>query len=125
MFRGQYSWAQGRRRVGPAAPRRSTLLLGLRTSLHQQRHQPRPATRTPTFHGTDRTTEDARRLFHRVSLHVDQHQSRSLVGVERCHGGGDPAAFLLELQGPLAPGVFKPIGDDMYVHVVMPVRTTS
>jgi DNA polymerase-3 subunit beta len=33
--------------------------------------------------------------------------------------------FALELQGPLAPGVFKPIGDDGYVHVVMPVRTTS
>ena len=33
--------------------------------------------------------------------------------------------FALELQGPLAPGVFKPIGDDQYVHVVMPVRTTS
>ena len=33
--------------------------------------------------------------------------------------------FALELQGPLAPGVFRPIGDDNYVHVVMPVRTTS
>jgi DNA polymerase-3 subunit beta len=33
--------------------------------------------------------------------------------------------FAIELQGPLAPGVFKPIGDDHYVHVVMPVRTTS
>ena len=33
--------------------------------------------------------------------------------------------FALELQGPLAPGVFKPVGDDRYVHVVMPVRTTS
>jgi DNA polymerase III subunit beta len=33
--------------------------------------------------------------------------------------------FALELQGPLAPGVFRPIGDDRYVHVVMPVRTTS
>jgi DNA polymerase-3 subunit beta len=31
----------------------------------------------------------------------------------------------IELNGPLAPGVFKPIGDDGYVHVVMPVRTTS
>ena len=31
----------------------------------------------------------------------------------------------LELNGPLSPGVFKPIGDDHYVHVVMPVRTTS
>ena len=33
--------------------------------------------------------------------------------------------FALELQGPLAPGVFKPVGDEQYVHVVMPVRTTS
>ena len=33
--------------------------------------------------------------------------------------------FAIELQGPLAPGVFKPVGDDGYVHVVMPVRTTS
>jgi DNA polymerase-3 subunit beta len=33
--------------------------------------------------------------------------------------------FALELNGPLSPGVFKPIGDDRYVHVVMPLRTTS
>jgi DNA polymerase-3 subunit beta len=33
--------------------------------------------------------------------------------------------FALELNGPLSPGVFKPVGDDAYVHVVMPVRTTS
>ena len=33
--------------------------------------------------------------------------------------------FAIELQGPLAPGVFKPTGDERYVHVVMPVRTTS
>jgi DNA polymerase-3 subunit beta len=33
--------------------------------------------------------------------------------------------FAIELNGPLSPGVFKPIGDDSYVHVVMPVRTTS
>src|SRR5436190_1729710 len=37
----------------------------------------------------------------------------------------DAEQFALELQGPLAPGVFKPVGDDRYVHVVMPVRTTS
>jgi DNA polymerase-3 subunit beta len=37
----------------------------------------------------------------------------------------DADQFALELQGPLAPGVFRPIGDDQYVHVVMPVRTTS
>jgi DNA polymerase-3 subunit beta len=33
--------------------------------------------------------------------------------------------FALELNGPLSPGVFKPVGDDRYIHVVMPVRTTS
>jgi DNA polymerase III subunit beta len=33
--------------------------------------------------------------------------------------------FGLELNGPLSPGVFKPVGDERYVHVVMPVRTTS
>jgi len=33
--------------------------------------------------------------------------------------------FALELNGHLAPGVFRPVGDDAYVHVVMPVRTTS
>jgi DNA polymerase-3 subunit beta len=33
--------------------------------------------------------------------------------------------FALELNGPLSPGVFRPIGDDTYTHVVMPVRTTS
>ena len=37
----------------------------------------------------------------------------------------DAEQFALELQGPLAPGVFKPVGDDLYTHVVMPVRTTS
>ncbi len=33
--------------------------------------------------------------------------------------------FALELNGPLSPGVFRPLGDAAYVHVVMPVRTTS
>ncbi len=33
--------------------------------------------------------------------------------------------FALELNGPLSPGVFRPVGDAAYVHVVMPVRTTS
>ena len=33
--------------------------------------------------------------------------------------------FSLELNGPLSPGVFRPVGDKDYVHVVMPVRTTS
>ena len=37
----------------------------------------------------------------------------------------DAEQFAIELQGPLAPGVFKPVGDPGYVHVVMPVRTTS
>lgn len=33
--------------------------------------------------------------------------------------------FAIELNGPLSPGVFRPVGDDAYIHVVMPVRTTS
>jgi DNA polymerase-3 subunit beta len=33
--------------------------------------------------------------------------------------------FALELNGPLSPGVFRPVEGDDYVHVVMPVRTTS
>ena len=37
----------------------------------------------------------------------------------------DADRFSLELNGPLSPGVFRPVGDDAYVHVVMPVRTTS
>src|SRR4029078_9753687 len=37
----------------------------------------------------------------------------------------DADQFALELNGPLSPGVFKPVGDDRYVHVVMPLRTTS
>jgi len=37
----------------------------------------------------------------------------------------DADQFALELNGPLSPGVFRPLGDDQYVHVVMPVRTAS
>jgi DNA polymerase-3 subunit beta len=37
----------------------------------------------------------------------------------------DAERFAIELNGPLSPGVFRPVGDDAYVHVVMPVRTTS
>ena len=33
--------------------------------------------------------------------------------------------FSIELNGPLSPGVFRPVGDAQYVHVVMPVKTTS
>ena len=33
--------------------------------------------------------------------------------------------FTLELNGPLSPGVFRPVGDPAYIHVVMPVRTSS
>jgi DNA polymerase-3 subunit beta len=32
---------------------------------------------------------------------------------------------LLELSGPLAPGVVRGVGRDEYVHVIMPVRTAS
>jgi DNA polymerase III subunit beta len=31
----------------------------------------------------------------------------------------------LEFTGPLSPGVLRPIGDEDYVHVIMPVRTPS
>ena len=30
-----------------------------------------------------------------------------------------------EFNGPLSPGVIKPVGDPGYVHVIMPVRTPS
>jgi DNA polymerase-3 subunit beta len=40
-------------------------------------------------------------------------------------GNVGAARFTLELNGPLSPGVFRPVGDADYVHVVMPVRTTS
>ena len=33
--------------------------------------------------------------------------------------------FSIELNGPLSPGVFRPVEDGQYVHVVMPVKTTS
>jgi DNA polymerase III subunit beta len=33
--------------------------------------------------------------------------------------------FSIELNGPLSPGVLRPVGDGQYVHVVMPVKTTS
>ncbi|HEY5486383.1 MAG TPA: DNA polymerase III subunit beta [Candidatus Limnocylindrales bacterium] len=33
--------------------------------------------------------------------------------------------FSIELNGPLSPGVFRPVEDRQYVHVVMPVKTTS
>ncbi len=33
--------------------------------------------------------------------------------------------FSIELNGPLSPGVFRPMDDAQYVHVVMPVKTTS
>ena len=37
--------------------------------------------------------------------------------------GSDEA--VLELSGPLAPGVVRGVGNDDYVHVIMPVRTAS
>ena len=37
----------------------------------------------------------------------------------------DADQFALELNGPLSPGVFRPVSDGAYVHVVMPVKTTS
>jgi len=37
----------------------------------------------------------------------------------------DADQFSIELNGPLSPGVFRPVTDGQYVHVVMPVKTTS
>ncbi len=37
----------------------------------------------------------------------------------------DVDQFAIELNGPLSPGVFRPVEESGYVHVVMPVRTTS
>ena len=37
----------------------------------------------------------------------------------------DADQFAIELNGPLSPGVLRPVGDGQYVHVVMPVKTTS
>ena len=37
----------------------------------------------------------------------------------------DGERLAMEFGGPLSPGVLKPIGDDDYVHVIMPVRTPS
>jgi len=37
----------------------------------------------------------------------------------------DADQFAIELNGPLSPGVFRPVSDPQYVHVVMPVKTTS
>jgi DNA polymerase-3 subunit beta len=37
----------------------------------------------------------------------------------------DAEQFSVELNGPLSPGVFRPVGDEHYTHVVMPVKTTS
>ena len=37
----------------------------------------------------------------------------------------DGEQLAIELSGPLAPGVLKPVDDPAYVHVIMPVRTPS
>ncbi len=37
----------------------------------------------------------------------------------------DAEQLALEFTGPLSPGVFRPVDDDDYVHVIMPVRTPS
>lgn len=37
----------------------------------------------------------------------------------------DAEQLAVELSGPLAPGVLKPVDDPAYVHVIMPVRTPS
>jgi DNA polymerase-3 subunit beta len=37
----------------------------------------------------------------------------------------DADQLALEFSGPLSPGVLRRVGDDEYVHVIMPVRTPS
>jgi len=37
----------------------------------------------------------------------------------------DATQLAIEFNGPLSPGVLRPIGDADYVHVIMPVRTAS
>jgi len=37
----------------------------------------------------------------------------------------DADQLALEFSGPLSPGVIRRVGDDNYVHVIMPVRTPS
>jgi DNA polymerase-3 subunit beta len=37
----------------------------------------------------------------------------------------EAGSLTIELSGPLAPGVLKPVDDPAYVHVIMPVRTPS
>ena len=36
-----------------------------------------------------------------------------------------PWTINIAFNGPLSPGVMKPVGDEGYVHVIMPVRTPS
>jgi DNA polymerase-3 subunit beta len=40
-------------------------------------------------------------------------------------GNMEAEQLAIELSGPLAPGVLKPVDDPAYVHVIMPVRTPS
>ena len=85
--------------------------------------------------GADGEPRDHRRGRADVGDHVgpgrgDGRGRRDDDRVQRPLPGGratnvDAEQFALELNGPLSPGVFKPIGDDHYVHVVMPVRTPS
>ena len=37
----------------------------------------------------------------------------------------DADQLAMEFSGPLSPGVLRRVGDDDYVHVIMPVRTPS
>ena len=48
--------------------------------------------------------------------------ARYLIDVLSNLGSSEAA---LELSGPLAPGVIRGVGQDDYVHVIMPVRTAS
>jgi len=34
-------------------------------------------------------------------------------------------SLTLELSGPLSPAVFRPAGDDSFLHIIMPVRVQA
>jgi DNA polymerase-3 subunit beta len=45
--------------------------------------------------------------------------------LEQALGNMEGEQVALELNGPLSPGVLRPVGDSDYIHVIMPVRTAS
>ena len=91
----------------------STYTLELRLACTSRTYQ---APNTPA--ATSATTERHRTIWSTTIAFNARFLADVLTNV-------DAEQFALELNGPLSPGVFRPIGDDRYVHVVMPLRTTS